>query len=77
MTCNMTQSGKSKMQSDFRILRALHNLCERKKRRKKVTLGSRFYTTTSLGVMFSNTLFQTVYWLLTMGIKQGVRNVFG
>ena len=30
-------------QSDFRILRALHNLSEGKKRRKTVTLGSRFY----------------------------------
>ena len=39
-------------QSDFRILRALHNLSEGKNRRKKVTLGShsgsRFYSITSL-----------------------------
>ena len=61
-------------QSDFRILRALHNLSEGKKRRKKVTLGSRsgsrFYTITSLQVVFSlSTLyFKTVDWSLTMRI---------
>ena len=48
-----TQSGKSKIKSDLRILRALHNLSEGKKRRKKVTLGSHFYTTTRLLVVFS------------------------
>ena len=54
-------------QSDFRILRALHNLSEGKKRRKTVTLGSRFFTITSLWVMFSlSTLyFKTVDWSLT------------
>ena len=58
-------------QSDFRILCALHNLSERKKRRKKVTLGSRsgsrFFTITSLWVMFSlSTLYlKTVDWSLT------------
>ena len=59
-------------QSDFRILRALHNLSEGKKRRKKVTLGSssgsRFYT--SLWVVFSlSTLYlKTVDWLPTTRI---------
>ena len=48
-------------QSEFRILYALHNLGERKKRRKKVTLGSRF--TLSRGpqayeLCLVNTLFQ-------------------
>ena len=58
-------------QSDFRILRALHNLSEGKKRRKTVTLGSRsgsrFFTITSLWVMFSlSTLhLKTVEWSLT------------
>ena len=43
-----TKSGKSKILSDFRILCALHNFCEGKKRGDKVTLGSCFYTTTRL-----------------------------
>ena len=50
--------------SDFRILHALHNLREGKKRRKKVTLGSRFYTTTSLRVVFS---LSTPYFKLLIG----------
>ena len=60
--------------SDFRILRVLHNLCEGKKRRKKVTLGSgsgsRFYTITSLSVVFNlSTLYlKTVDWSLTSRI---------
>ena len=63
-------------QSDFRILRALHNLSEGKKRTKKVTLGSRsgsrFYTTTSLWVVYMFSLsilyFKTVDWLLSTRI---------
>ena len=61
-------------QSDFRILRVLHNLSEGKKRRKKVTLGSgsgsRFYTITSLSVVFNlSTLYlKTVDWSLTSRI---------
>ena len=62
-------------QSDFRVyLRALHNLSEGKKRRKKVTLGSRsgsrFYTITILWVVFSlSTLYlKTVDWSLTTRI---------
>ena len=35
-------------QPAFRILRAMHYLSEGKKRRKKVTLGSRFFTITNL-----------------------------
>ena len=68
-------------QSDFRILCALHNLSERKKRRKKVTLGSRsgsrFFTITSLWVMFSlSTLYlKTVDWSLTTRMQQWERNV--
>ena len=67
--------------SDFRILCALHNLSERKKRRKKVTLGSRsgsrFFTITSLWVMFSlSTLYlKTVDWSLTTRMQQWERNV--
>ena len=63
--------------SDFRILHALHNLSEGKKRKEMVTLGSHFYTTTSLGVVFSlSTLyFKTVDWSLTTRIKQWERNV--
>ena len=58
------QSGKNKIQSKFRILRALHNLSEGKKRRKTVTLGSR-------SVVFSlSTLYCTIVdWSLTMQIK--------
>ena len=53
--------------SNFRILRALHNFSEGKKRRKKVTRGSRFYAITSLWVVFSLTTlyFKAVAWLVT------------
>ena len=62
--------------SDFRILRALHNFSEGKKRRKKVTRGSRFYTSMSLRVVLSlSTLyFKTVDWSLTKRIKRWERN---
>ena len=50
------QSGKNKIYSNFRILHALHNLSERKKRRKTVTQGSRSSRT-------------TVDWSLTTQIK--------
>ena len=65
------------MESDFRIVRVLHNFSKGKKRRKKVTLGSYFYTTTSLWVVFSlSTLFlKTVDWSLTKRTKQWERNV--
>ena len=63
--------------SDFRILRALHNFSEGKKRRKKVTLGSHFYTSTSLWVVLClSTLYvKTVDWSLTTRIKHWERNV--
>ena len=53
------------------------NLSEGKKRRKKVTLGSRVYTIPSLWVVFSlSTLYlKTVDWSLTTRIKQRERNV--
>ena len=72
-----TQRGKSKIESDFRIVRVLHNFSKGKKRKKKVTLGSYFYTTTSLRVVFSlSTLFfKTVDWSLTKRTKQWERNV--
>ena len=59
-------------QSDFRILRALHNFSEGKKKRKKVTRGSRFYTITSLWVVFSLTTpyFKTVAWLVTYHVNK-------
>ena len=62
--------------SDFRILRALHNLSEGKKRRKKLTRVSRFYTSMSLRVVLSlSTLyFKTVDWSLTTRIKRWERN---
>ena len=62
--------------SDFRILRALHNFSEGKKRRKKVTRGSRFYTSMSLRVVLSlSTLyFKTVDWSLSTQIKHWERN---
>ena len=62
--------------SDFRILRALHNFSEGKKRRKKVTRGSRFYTSMSLRVVLSlSTLyFKTLDWSLTKRIKRWERN---
>ena len=62
--------------SDFGILRALHNFSEEKKRRKKVTRGTRFYTSMSLRVVLSlSTLyFKTVDWSLTKRIKRWERN---
>ena len=70
-------AAKVRFSQDFRILCALHNLSEGKKRRKKVTLGSWFYAAMSLWVVFSlSTLyFKTVDWSLTARIKQRERNV--
>ena len=64
--------------SDFRILRALHNFSEGKKRRKKVTRGSRFYTSMSLRVVLSlSTLyFKTVDWSLSTQIKHWFEEEF-
>ena len=58
------------------VLSVLYNLSEGKRRRKKVNLGSHFYTITSVWLFFSlSTLyFKTVYWSHTM-IKQWERNV--
>ena len=58
------QSGKNKIYSNFRILHALHNLSERKKRRKTVTLGSRLVAF-SLSTLYCT----TVDWSLTTQIK--------
>ena len=62
-------------QSDFRILRVLHNLSKRKKRKIKVTLGSRFYIITSLWVVFSlSTLyFKTAAWLFTYHVNKKMK----
>ena len=65
-------------QSDFRILRALHNLSEGKKRRKKVTLGSRFtlsraYESCLACQHFISKLLH--HWSLTTWIKQSKRTV--
>ena len=59
------------------VLSVLYNLSEGKKRRKKVNLGSHFYTVTSVWLLFSlSTLyFKTVHWSHTMWIKQRERNV--
>ena len=59
------------------VLSVLYNLSEGKKRRKKVNLGSHFYTITSVWLLFSlSTLyFKTVPWSHTMWIKQWERNV--
>ena len=79
MTSNKchTQSSKSNIQSNFRILRDCITIAKEKTRRKKVTLGSRFYTATRLWVMFSlSTLyFITFDWSLTTRIKQCARNI--
>ena len=59
------------------VLSVLYNLSEGKRRRKKVNLGSHFYTITSVWLLFSlSTLyFKTVHWSHTMWIKQWERNV--
>ena len=66
-------------QSEFRILYALHNLGERKKRRKKVTLGSRF--TLSRGpqayeLCLVNTLFQISLCIYYPGISFAAATIF-
>ena len=79
MTSNKchTQSGKTNIQSNFRILCDFITIAKGKKRRKKVTLGSHFYMTTRLRVMFSlSTLYFTTFdSSLTMQIKQQERNI--
>ena len=60
-----TPSGKGKIQSGFRILRALYNHSEGKKRRKSVILGSRFYA-----FRLSALYFKTADQSLTTRIKQ-------
>ena len=52
-------------------------LVKERKKREKVTLASRFYTTTSLWVLFSlwTLFFTAVDWSRTMQIKQWERNV--
>ena len=61
------------------VLSVLYNLSKGKKRRKKVNLGSHFYTITSVWLLFSlswSTLyFKTVHWSHTLWIKQWERNV--
>ena len=59
------------------VLSVLYNLSEGKRRRKKVNLGSHFYTITSVWLLLSlSTLyFKTVHWSHTMSIKQWERNV--
>ena len=69
-----TQSGKSKIQSVFRILRALHNFSEGKKRRKKVPLH--FYEVMSRVQPF-NTLFHNSVQLQLMLQLRGRRSVKG